>query len=426
MPTLNEGTLLFMPTTLPGISVTSASQLLQTQDRIIKGFPEVASVYGKAGRSDTSTDPAPSEMFETVVNLKPKDQWRAGITMDGLVAEMDKALQFPGVSNAWTMPIKARTDMLATGIRTPVGIKVLGRDLADMEKVARQIETVVRNVPGATSAYAERVTGGYYLDVVPDRDALARYGLLVGDLQDTIAMALGGEAVTTTVEGRERYTVNVRYPRDLRGDPRAIARDVLVSMPGGGTVPLGDVAKVSLERGPTSIRTENGQLALYIFVDMHDRDLGGFVEEARKAVADDVRFPPGTYVQWSGQFEYLERATARLRVVVPVTLAIIFLLLFLNFGRLTETLIVMLSLPFALVGGLWLMWCLGFNLSVAVVVGFIALSGVAAETGSSCSSTSTRRWGRSGRRGPPRDAHSAATICGRPSCWVPSSGSGPR
>ncbi len=381
MPTLDEGTLLFMPTTLPGISVTSASQLLQTQDRIIKGFPEVASVYGKAGRSDTSTDPAPSEMFETVVNLKPKDQWRAGITMDGLVAEMDKALQFPGVSNAWTMPIKARTDMLATGIRTPVGIKVLGRDLADMEKVARQIETVVRNVPGATSAYAERVTGGYYLDVVPDRDALARYGLLVGDLQDTIAMALGGEAVTTTVEGRERYTVNVRYPRDLRGDPRAIARDVLVSMPGGGTVPLGDVAKVSLERGPTSIRTENGQLALYIFVDMHDRDLGGFVEEARKAVADDVRFPPGTYVQWSGQFEYLERATARLRVVVPVTLAIIFLLLFLNFGRLTETLIVMLSLPFALVGGLWLMWCLGFNLSVAVVVGFIALSGVAAETG---------------------------------------------
>ena len=381
MPTLDEGTLLFMPTTLPGISVTSASQLLQTQDRIIKGFPEVSSVYGKAGRSDTSTDPAPSEMFETVVNLKPKDQWRRGVTMDGLVAEMDKALQFPGVSNAWTMPIKARTDMLATGIRTPVGIKVLGRDLGDMERVARQIETVVRNVPGATSAYAERVTGGYYLDVVPDREALARYGLLVGDLQDTIAMALGGEAVTTTVEGRERYTVNVRYPRDLRGDPRAIARDVLVSMPGGGTVPLGDVSKVSLERGPTSIRTENGQLALYIFVDMHDRDLGGFVEDARKAVADNVRFPPGTYVQWSGQFEYLERATAKLRIVVPVTLAIIFLLLFLNFGRLTETLIVMLSLPFALVGGLWLMWWLGFNLSVAVVVGFIALSGVAAETG---------------------------------------------
>ncbi len=381
MPTLNEGTLLFMPTTLPGISVTSATQLLQTQDRIIKGFPEVASVYGKAGRADTSTDPAPSEMFETVVNLKPKDQWRPGVTTESLTAEMDKALQFPGVSNAWTMPIKARTDMLATGIRTPVGIKVLGKDLGDMEKVAREIETVVRNVAGTSSAYAERVGGGYYLDIVPDRDALARYGLMVGNLQDTISMALGGEAVTTTVEGRERYTVNVRYPRDLRSDPQAIARDVLISLPGGGTVPLGTVAKVGLARGPTSIRTENGQLALYIFVDMHDRDLGGYVADAQKAVADNVHFPPGTYVQWSGQFEYLERATAKLRIVVPVTLMIIFLLLFLNFGRLTETLIVMLSLPFALVGGLWLMWWLGFNMSVAVVVGFIALSGVAAETG---------------------------------------------
>jgi copper/silver efflux system protein len=381
MPNLNEGTLLFMPTTLPGISVTAASQLLQTQDRIIKSFPEVASVYGKAGRADTSTDPAPSEMFETVVNLKPKDQWRPGVTTDSLTAEMDKALQFPGVSNAWTMPIKARTDMLATGIRTPVGIKVMGKDLGDMERVARQIETVIRNVPGTSSAYAERVLGGYYIDIVPDRDALARYGLMVGDLQDTISMALGGEAVTTTVEGRERYTVNVRYPRDQRNDPQAIGRDVLISMPGGVTVPLGAVAKVQLARGPTSIRTENGQLALYIFVDMHDRDLGGYVADAQKAVADNVQFPPGTYVQWSGQFEYLERATAKLKIVVPVTLLIIFLLLFLNFGRLTETLIVMLSLPFALVGGLWLMWWLGFNMSVAVVVGFIALSGVAAETG---------------------------------------------
>ena len=381
MPSLNEGTLLFMPTTLPGISVTSATQLLQTQDRIIKGFPEVASVYGKAGRADTSTDPAPSEMFETIINLKPKDQWRPGVTTESLTAEMDKALQFPGVSNAWTMPIKARTDMLATGIRTPVGIKVLGKDLGDMEKVAREIETVVRNVPGTSSAYAERVIGGYYLDIVPDRDALARYGLMVGNLQDTISMALGGEAVTTTVEGRERYTVNVRYPRDLRSDPQAIARDVLISMPGGGTVPLGEVAHVERARGPTSIRTENGQLALYIFVDMHDRDLGGYVADAQKAVADNVHFPPGTYVQWSGQFEYLERATAKLKIVVPFTLMIIFLLLFLNFGRLTETLIVMLSLPFALVGGLWLMWWLNFNLSVAVVVGFIALAGVAAETG---------------------------------------------
>lgn len=381
MPSLNEGTLLFMPTTLPGISVTAAGQLLQTQDRIIKSFPEVASVYGKAGRADTSTDPAPSEMFETVVNLKPKEQWRPGVTTESLTAEMDKALQFPGVSNAWTMPIKARTDMLATGIRTPVGIKVLGKDLGEMEKVAREIEAVVRKVPGTSSAYAERVIGGYYLDIVPDRDALARYGLMVGNLQDTISMALGGDTVTTTVEGRERYTVNVRYPRDLRSDPQSIARDVLISMQGGGTVPLGEVAKVQLARGPTSIRTENGQLALYIYVDMHDRDLGGYVADAQKAVADNVHFPSGTYVQWSGQFEYLERATAKLKIVVPVTLLIIFLLLYLNFGRLTETLIVMLSLPFALVGGFWLMWWLGFNLSVAVVVGFIALSGVAAETG---------------------------------------------
>jgi Cu(I)/Ag(I) efflux system membrane protein CusA/SilA len=381
MPALNEGTLLYMPTTLPGISVTSAAQLLQTQDRIIKSFPEVASVYGKAGRADTSTDPAPSEMFETVISLKPKDEWRPGMTTESLTAEMDKALQFPGVSNAWTMPIKARTDMLATGIRTPVGIKVLGKDLGEMEKVAREIETVMRNVPGTSSAYAERVVGGYYLDIVPDRDALARYGLMVDNLQDTISMALGGDTVTTTVEGRERYTVNVRYPRDLRSDPQSIARDVLISMPSGGTVPLGEVAKVELARGPTSIRTENGQLALYIFVDMHDRDLGSYIADAQKAVADNVHFPAGTYVQWSGQFEYLQRAEAKLKIVVPLTLMIIFLLLYLNFGRLTETLIVMLSLPFALVGGLWLMWWLGFNMSVAVAVGFIALSGVAAETG---------------------------------------------
>jgi Cu(I)/Ag(I) efflux system membrane protein CusA/SilA len=279
------------------------------------------------------------------------------------------------------MPIKARIDMLATGIRTPVGIKVLGKDLAELDQVAKQIETVVRNVPGTTSAYAERVIGGYYLDIVPDRDALARYGLMIGNLQDTIAMALGGDRATTTVEGRERYTVNVRYPRDLRSDPQAIARDVLVSMPAGGAVPLGEVAKVERTRGPNTIRTENGQLAVYIFVDMQGRDIGGYVADAQRAVADNVKFPTGTYVQWSGQFEYMQRAIAKLKIVVPLTLLIIFLLLYLNFGRFTETLIVMLSLPFALVGGLWLMWWLGFNLSVAVAVGFIALAGVAAETG---------------------------------------------
>ena len=271
--------------------------------------------------------------------------------------------------------------MLATGIRTPVGIKVLGKDLGEMEKAARQIEAVVRKVPGTSSAYAERVIGGYYLEIVPDRDALARYGLMVGDLQDTISMALGGDAVTTTVEGRERYTVNVRYPRDLRSDSKAISRDVLISMPAGGTVPLGEVAKVQLGRGPTSIRTENGQLAVYIYVDITGRDLGGYVADAQRAVADHVKLPPGTIVQWSGQFEYMQRAVEKLKVVVPLTLLIIFLLLFLNFGRMTETLIVMLSLPFSLVGGLWFLWWLGFNMSVAVAVGFIALAGVAAETG---------------------------------------------
>src|SRR5215216_133762 len=381
MPNLNEGTLFYMPTTLPGLSITKAAELLQTQDRIIKSFPEVASVYGKAGRAATATDPAPTEMFETVINLKPKGEWRSGMTVDGVIGEMDKALQFPGVSNAWTMPIKARIDMLSTGIRTPVGVKVIGTDLAEMEKTARQIEAVIRTVPGTTSAYAERAIGGYYLNVDPDRAQLARYGLMVGDLQNVIAMALGAEPVTTTVEGRERYTVSIRYPRDYRSDPQSIATQVLIPTSDGGTVPLGQIAKVNLAQGPSSIRTENAQLAIYIFVDLRDRDLGGYVADAQKAVAAQVAFPAGYYVTWSGQFEYLERAKARLQIVVPVTILIIFLLLYLNFRRVTETLIVMLSVPFALVGGLWLMWWLGFNLSVAVAVGFIALAGVAAETG---------------------------------------------
>ena len=381
MPNLNEGTLLYMPTTLPGISVTKSAELLQTQDRIIRSFPEVASVYGKAGRAETATDPAPPEMVETVINLKPKEEWRKGVTLDSLTAEMDRALQFPGVSNAWTQPIKARIDMLSTGIRTPVGVKVIGTDLTEIDTLARQIEKVLKAVPGTSSAYAERGIGGYYLDVVPDREALARYGIMVQDVQDVVATAMGGQTVTTTVEGRQRFSVNMRYPRDLRSDRETISHNVLVQMPGGGAVPLGEVAKISLSRGPTTIRTENGQLASYIYVDIRDRDLGGYVEDAKKAVQASITFPPGAYVVWSGQYEYLERATARLKLVVPVTLAIIFLLLYLNFRSLTETLIVMLSLPFALVGGLWLMWWLGFNLSVAVVVGFIALAGVAAETG---------------------------------------------
>ena len=381
MPTLNEGTLLYMPASLPGMSVTKAAELLQQQDRIIKSFPEVESVFGKAGRATTATDPAPLEMFETVINLKPETQWRSGMTVDKLIAQMDTALQFPGVANSWTMPIKARTDMLSTGIRTPIGIKVFGTDLAEMEKLAKQIERVVRKVPGTTSAYAERLTGGYYLDVEPDLRQLARYGLTVGEVQDVIAAALGGQMVTTTVEGRERFGVIVRYPRELRDDPQRIAQDVLVWTADGAQVPLGEIAKISVSKGAPSIRTENALLSAYIYVDTRNSDLGGYVSAAQAAVSKSVTFPPGYYATWSGQYEYMQRAIAKMKIVVPVTLALIFLLLYLNFRRVTESLIVMLSVPFALVGGVWLMWVLDYNLSVAVAVGFIALAGVAAETG---------------------------------------------
>jgi Cu(I)/Ag(I) efflux system membrane protein CusA/SilA len=381
MPTLNEGSLLYMPASLPGMSITKAAELMQTQDKIIKSFPEVESVFGKAGRANTATDPAPTEMFETVINLKPESQWRSGLTMDGLIAELDKALQFPGVANAWTMPIKARTDMLSTGIRTPIGIKVFGKDLDEMEKLAKQIESVVKAVPGTTSAFAERITGGFYLNIEPDREQLARYGLAVGDVMDVIGTALGGEMVTTTVEGRERYGVSVRYPRELRSDPQRIAREVLVPTMDGAMIPLGQLAKVVVAKGAPGIRTENALLSAYIFVDIRGRDIGGYVADAKKAVAAQVKFPPGYYVTWSGQFEYMERAIEKMKIVIPFTLLSIFLLLYLNFRRITETLIVMLSVPFALVGGVWLMWLLHYNLSVAVAVGFIALAGVAAETG---------------------------------------------
>lgn len=381
MPNLNEGTLLYMPTTLPGLSVTKAAELLQTQNRIIAGFPEVASVWGKAGRADSATDPAPLEMFETIVNLKPEDEWRPGMNLDKLIAEMDAALQFPGVSNAWTMPIKARIDMLSTGIRTPVGVKIFGPDLVELERIAREIETVLRAVPGTSSAYAERVNGGYFLDIRPDRDRIARHGLSMETVQETIAMALGAKALTTTVEGRERYDVVLRYPQASRADPDAIAREVFVATPAGAAIPLGEIAHIERVRGPTMIRTESGQPVVYVFVDIRGRDLGGYVGEAQRVVAGEVALPPGYTVAWSGQFEYLARAAQRLALVVPVTLLVIFLLLYLNFKSLTETFIVMLSLPFALVGGLWLMAALDFNMSVAAAVGFIALAGVAAETG---------------------------------------------
>lgn len=386
MPTLNEGTLMYMPLSLPGMSITKAAELLQTQNRIIKSFPEVASVFGKAGRAQTATDPAPLEMFETAINLKPESEWRPGMTLDKLTAEMDDALQFPGVANSWTMPIKTRIDMLSTGIRTPIGIKVFGSNLDEMERLAREIEAAVKTVPGTTSAFADRITGGFYIDIEPDRARLARYGLSVGDVQDVIASALGGETVTTTVEGLQRFGVNLRYPRELRSSPEQIAREVLVPTPmlgdgNGAMIPLGQLASVRISKGAPSIRTENALLSAYVYVDIRDRDIGSYVAEARQAVAEQVQFPPGYYATWSGQFEYMERATAKMKIVVPITLLIIFLLLYLNFRRVTESLIVMLSVPFALVGGVWLLWLLGYNLSVAVAVGFIALAGVAAETG---------------------------------------------
>ena len=381
MPVLNEGTLLYMPSTLPSVSVTRAAQLLQTQDRILKTFPEVESVFGKAGRANSATDPAPLEMAETVINLKPEEEWRAGMTMDKLIAEMDSAVQIPGVSNAWTMPIKARLDMLSTGIRTPIGIKVFGKDLVEMERLATQIEQVVKKVPGTTSAYAERITGGYYLDIEADRLALARYGLSIGDLEEVLATALGGDMVTTTVEGRERFGVAVRYPRELRENPDEMAHNVLVPLMGGGMVPLGQLATLKIRKGPPAIRTENALLSAYVFVDIRGRDIGGYVQDAQRAVRDGVKFPPGYYITWSGQFEFMQRAIQKLKIVVPITLVIVFLLLYLNFNRLEETLIVLLSVPFALVGGIWLLYALNYNVSVAVAVGFIALVGVAAETG---------------------------------------------
>jgi Cu(I)/Ag(I) efflux system membrane protein CusA/SilA len=381
MPTLNEGTLMYMPISLPSMSITKAAETIQLQDKIIKSFPEVDSVFGKAGRADTATDPAPLEMFETIITLKPEAAWPQGMTTDKLIAAMNQALQFPGESNDWTMPIKGRIDMLSTGIRTPVGIKVFGNDLGELDRLSRQIESDVRNVPGTTSVFAERVLGGYYLDIDPDRAALARYGLTIDDVQNVVRTALGGEMVTQTVEGRERYSVIVRYPRDFRDDPQAIASQVLVGTPDGAQIPLGQVASVRITQGPPSIRTENAQLVDYIYVDMQGRDLGGYVNAARKVVQEQVKLPPGYHIEWSGQFEYLERAVARLQIVVPVTLFVIFILLYLNFRRFTETMIVMLSVPFALTGGFWLIYLLSFNMSVAVAVGFIALAGVATETG---------------------------------------------
>ncbi len=379
MPPLYEGTILYMPTTLPGISVTQASMLLQQMDRKLKTFPEVEWVFGKAGRADTSTDPAPFSMIETVIELKPKDQWRPGVTYESLVDEMDQTLQFPGVTNAWTMPIKARLDMLTTGVRTPVGIKIFGPDLKQIEQIGEHLEMVLADVPGTRSIYAERVSGGYFLDFDINRDEIARYGLNVMDVGRIIESAIGGENIDTTIEGRERYPINVRYLRELRDDPQKLQR-VLVDTPTGTQVPLAQLATLRFVSGPPMIRDEDGMLAGYVYVDMAGRDVGGYVEDLKRVVQEKVELPAGYTIIWSGQYEYMQRVKERLKIFVPLTVAIIFVLFYFAFRSVAETLMVMLGVPLSLVGALWYLVLLEYNMSIAVWVGIIALAGVAAET----------------------------------------------
>jgi Cu(I)/Ag(I) efflux system membrane protein CusA/SilA len=401
MPPLDEGSILYMPTTLPGLPVARAREMLRQQDSILKTFPEVEHVWGKAGRANTATDPAGLDMIETTISLQPKEKWRAGVTFDGLIAAMDSAVKMPGVTNAWTMPIKGRIDMLATGIRTPVGIKIFGPDLAELERLGKQIEQAVRTVPGTRSAFAERAVSGHYLDIEIDRAAAARHGVNVADVQTVIATAIGGMTITQTVEGRERYGVRVRYPQELRDTPERLA-SVLVPMnhDGGGAsesmgvpragtamtgsvpqIPLGQLATIKQVAGPMVVRTEGAIPTAWVYVDVAGRDIGSYVRDARTIVNDVVQLQPGYSIAWSGQYEYMQRAKEQMMLVVPATLAIIFLLLYFNFKSVGEALIVMASLPFALIGGIWFTYALGYNLSVAVAIGFIALAGVAAETG---------------------------------------------
>jgi Cu(I)/Ag(I) efflux system membrane protein CusA/SilA len=380
MPPLNEGDLLYMPTTLPGISITKAKELLQQTDKIIKQFPEVHHVFGKAGRAETATDPAPLSMFETTIMLKPEDQWRPAMTIKKLVDEMDAALQFPGLTNAWTMPIKTRIDMLSTGIKTPVGIKIAGDDLNTLQKLGQEVESAVRDIPGTLSVYSERTVGGNYFDFEIDREEAARYGLTMGDIQDVIQTAIGGMNITTTIEGLERYPVNLRYSRDLRDDINKLQR-VLISTPKGQQIPMVQVAKIVIKKGPPAIKSENARLNAWVYIDLKGIDVGTYVEQAKKIIQEKVSLPQGYSLIWSGQYEYMERAKERLKIVIPFTLLIIFLLLYFNFNNITECLVVMLSLPLALVGGVWYIYYLDYDLSVAVVVGFIAVAGLASEIG---------------------------------------------
>ncbi|TFG91944.1 MAG: efflux RND transporter permease subunit, partial [Myxococcales bacterium] len=381
IPPLNEGDLLYMPSLLPGVSITEAQAVAQQTNQLIMTVPEVKHALAKVGRARTPLDPAPLSMLETTVVLKPEEEWRPGMTIEKLTDELNDLIHFPGVTNAWTMPIKTRIDMLSTGIKTPVGIKLTGPDLAVLEELGKQVEPLVRGLSGTRSVYAERVAGGYYMSFVVNRMEAARYGLTVQDVLDVIQSAIGGMNVTTTIEGLERYPLNVRYARELRQTPEALRR-VLLATPTGAQVPLGQVAEIFPRMGPPSIKTEGAQPQAWIYVDIDpDQDVGSYVERAKLAVSANLKLPVGYTLQWSGQYQYIQEAREKLQVVVPITLLIIFLLLYLNFRNVAEVLIVMLALPFAVIGGLWFIWLLGYNMSVAVMVGFIALAGVAAETG---------------------------------------------
>jgi len=382
MPPLNEGTILYMPTTLPGISVAEAQRLLQKQDRILKSFPEVERVFGKAGRAETSTDPAPFSMMETIIVLKPESEWRKGLTYEALINEMNGKLAIPGQINAWTMPIRNRIDMLTTGIRTPVGVKIFGSDLKEIEAIGKEVESILRNVPGTRSAYGERVAGGYFVDFDLNREQIARYGLRIDDVQNVIVTAIGGENVSTTIEGRERYPINIRYPREMRDDVDKLSR-MLVPTMSGAQVPLGQLATIKLVEGPSMIRDENGRLSGYVYVDVdtEKRDIGGYVDDAKKAVDSQLKLKPGYLLAWSGQYESMVRVKEKMKVVVPLTLFVVFLLIYLNTKSFPKTAIILLAVPFSAIGAVWLLYFLGYNMSVGVWVGLIALLGLDAETG---------------------------------------------
>jgi len=380
MPPLYEGDLLYMPTTLPGISITKSRELLQQTDKIIKSFPEVKSVFGKIGRAETATDPAPLSMLETTIQLKPEYEWRAGMTPQKLIDEMDAAIKIPGLTNAWTMPIKTRIDMLSTGIKTPVGIKIGGPNLIELEKIGKEIEEVIRTIPGTRSVYAERSAGGNYVDFYIDRDAIARYGLTINDVQDVFMSAIGGMNITKTVEGLERYPVNLRYQRDYRENIEALKR-VLVPLQGGGNIPLQQLGKIIIKKGPPAIKSENARPNAWVYIDIENIDVGTYVQNAQKVVNEKIKLPQGYSIIWSGQYEYMERAAKKFALVIPLTLLIVILLLYFNTKSFVKTGIILLALPFSMVGAIWFLFFAEFHLSVAVWVGIIALLGVSAETG---------------------------------------------